>query len=1141
MTETRPGSPRRQHGPASPPTGPVGVIRAVQAPAEEADTDDLVAIVAASHLLPGLTPADFESVRSELRPVHLKAGELLFERGDESADVFVVVDGVLDASIQTITGVQQLSLLRAGDVIGEIGFLVGDVRAASVRAISDTDLVALTTEGFRHVLGEHPLAAEELAKRATERLRQTQLIEYFSTIFGVIDLEVLTGLQDLMTWMSIPAGTRLFSQGDEGDAAYLVATGRLRVLRTSDLGVEVEIGEVGRGELIGEMSLVDGEPRTSSVDAVRDTQLVRFTRSTYEELLNRYPRVGLEVAKMALRRARGAAHVVPRAQHDRRSFALVPSSPGVDMDAFAARLAEALGGEARIVTSAQIDDELRREGISQIDDDDVGALRLAYRLEELEQRHRYLIYRIDDSWTPWSRRALRWSDHVVLVADARQDPEPGPIERELWTLVTRQYHSRVSLALLHPAATVLPTGTREWLAPRAVASHHHLRQGDATHLQRLARLLSGQGTSLVLGGGGARGFAHLGVLQVLEELGTPIDMIGGTSIGSIMAVGPAMGWTAAETRANAIEAFRDLFDYTLPTTSVLRGHKITAKLAGLLGEVDIADLWIPYFCVSTNLTHARSEYHDTGSLLHAIRASIAIPGILPPVPSDGDLLVDGGVLDNVPVDEMRRRNPSGRVLAVDVAPADGPVAERDYGLSVSGFRKLFRRDESGPPNVISVMVRSSLLASVRGRQRVVDEQVADLYLDVTVDGGDLLDFSTGADIADRGADSTRAVLARWVGQEPGEVSGYVRTAPTRRSIIGADTERRRPRGAILLTLRDLQHRASRFASVVVGVSVVFTLLFLMTGLTEQFHREPRDTVAAIGAHGWLVRDGASGAFTSAATMPAETAALVRGAGAAPIVVGRHSLSGGAEPVDVVIIGFAPDALGRPDLVDGRAPVRADEVAVDETAELAIGDRTSIGSQRYTVVGRTERTTLFAGMPLVYLDLEAAQGLLYRGQPLASAVLLDAEPESIPDGFTVLAPDAIAEDAMRPLERSVSSVNLIRVLLWFVAAMIIGTMVYLSALERRRDVAVLKAIGASTRVLGTSIALQGVLVALVAAAVASVLQIVVVPVFPLAVSVPARAFLQVPALAVAVALAAGGVGLRKAIAIDPALAFSGAGS
>jgi putative ABC transport system permease protein len=346
---------------------------------------------------------------------------------------------------------------------------------------------------------------------------------------------------------------------------------------------------------------------------------------------------------------------------------------------------------------------------------------------------------------------------------------------------------------------------------------------------------------------------------------------------------------------------------------------------------------------------------------------------------------------------------------------------------------------------------------------------------------------------------------------------------------------------LLLTLRDLQHRASRFGAVIVGTSVVFALLYVMTGLTEQFHREPRDMVEALGADGWVVREGATGAFTSAATMPAGTAGDVTGADAAPVVVGRHALNDGSTPVDVVLVGFTAGTMGEPTPTEGRVPTELGEVAIDESAGLEVGDEAVLGSERYRVTGLTRETTLFAGMPAIFLPIESAQALLYRGQDLASAVLVGDGAAAVPEGFVVLAPEAVAADATRPLERSITSVNLIRILLWFVAAMIIGTMVYLSALERRRDVAVLKAVGASTVQLGTSIAVQGVLVALVAALIAGVLQLVLVPVFPLTVSVPQRALLQVPAIAVVVALVAGLAGLRSAVRTDPALAFSGAGS
>jgi predicted acylesterase/phospholipase RssA len=870
---------------------------------------------------------------------------------------------------------------------------------------------------------------------------------------------------------------------------------------------------------------------------VRDSQLIRFSVAAYQQILERYPRIGLEVAKIALHRTHERAG---RQEARPLSVVVVPATDGVDLHQFASELTAALGAGARSLTAAEIDRDLDRPGIAQIADDDVAAFRLSYHLEELQDRHRHLVYEVDPTWTTWSRRALRWADHILVVADAERDPTPGPMERELWGLLAGGHHPDVSLVLLHPSTTALPTGTVAWLEPRSVASHHHVRRGDQAHMARLARLVAGSGTAVVLGGGGARGFAHLGVLAMMEELGMPIDMIAGTSIGAIMATGPAIGWTPDQARTNAVESFRRLFDYTLPRTSLLRGERITAKLRSFLGDVDIADLWIPYFCVSTNLSHASATYHDRGSLVRAIRASIAIPGVLPPVPSGSDLLVDGGVLENVPVDEMRRRNPTGSIIAVDVAPVDGPVTDGDYGLSVSGLRTLFaRRRQVRPPSLLSTMVRSSLLASVRDRQRVVEHQLADLYLDVAVDGGGLLDFSKGAEIADSAAAATREPLARWR-EGGGDHGGYVRTTPARRSVVDP-ARRRRRRGVLLLTVRDLRHRAARFGAVIVGTSVVLTLLFLMTGLTEQFHREPRGTVAALGADGWLLRDGASGAFTSAATMPADVAAAVQGAAAAPIVVGRHSLVDPSGPTDAVVIGFAADGPGAPALVDGTLPRGPDEVVVDRTAGLAVGEVARLGDHEYVVSGRSEHTTLFAGMPLVFMELDAAQDLLYRGQDLATAVLLDGTPSEVPDGFEVLEPDAVAEDALRPLERSISSVNLIRVLLWFVAAMIIGTMTYLSALERRRDVAVLKAIGGSTQQLGASIALQGALIALLAAAIASVLQTVAAPVFPLEVVVPARALFQVPTIAVAVALLAGVVGLRTAVRTDPALAFSGPGA
>jgi putative ABC transport system permease protein len=341
---------------------------------------------------------------------------------------------------------------------------------------------------------------------------------------------------------------------------------------------------------------------------------------------------------------------------------------------------------------------------------------------------------------------------------------------------------------------------------------------------------------------------------------------------------------------------------------------------------------------------------------------------------------------------------------------------------------------------------------------------------------------------------------------------------------------------LLLTVRDLQFRASRIVTVVLGTAVVFTLLFLMTGLTEQFHREPQLTVEGLGAASWIVRDGATGVFTSAATIDAATADAVD---AEPIVAARHSVKLPAETLDIVVIGYA--GLGAPVLSEGREPATTGEIVIDASSELPIGSMAPIGPLSFEIVGLTENATLFAGMPLVYMPIGAAQELVYRGQDLATALVTATAVTELPAELIALTPAEVAADATRPLERSIASVDLIRILLWLVAAMIVGAVIYLSALERRRDFAVLKAVGASSRGLVLSLGLQSIAITLIAVAIAIGLQVMIAPIFPLTVTVPTRALLQVPAIAAVVAVLASIGGIRKVTQADPVAAFAGPGA
>ncbi len=345
---------------------------------------------------------------------------------------------------------------------------------------------------------------------------------------------------------------------------------------------------------------------------------------------------------------------------------------------------------------------------------------------------------------------------------------------------------------------------------------------------------------------------------------------------------------------------------------------------------------------------------------------------------------------------------------------------------------------------------------------------------------------------------------------------------------------------ILLTFRDLVYRKTRFVVVSVLGAVVFALLFVMTGLVEQFKLEPVDTVGTVGADSWVVPEGVSGPFTAASVLPAATIDAVEAETKADVVTSRSSLLADGEPQEVILIGHEPGGLGSPVPSTGRAARDRGELVADETTGVDIGDNVTVAGRPFEVVGTTKNTTLLAGIPVVFITLPDAQELAFRTNEVVSAVLIDGEVGAIPPGTKLMTSAEVAEDVLHPLDGAIASIDLVRGLLWIVAAIIIGAVVYLSALERQRDFAVLKAVGAPSSALLGSLALQAVLVALAAVALAAIIQIFLAPQFPLHVRVPDRAFWQLPLLAMVMALFAGAVGMRKVLRSDPSQAFSGAG-
>jgi putative ABC transport system permease protein len=346
--------------------------------------------------------------------------------------------------------------------------------------------------------------------------------------------------------------------------------------------------------------------------------------------------------------------------------------------------------------------------------------------------------------------------------------------------------------------------------------------------------------------------------------------------------------------------------------------------------------------------------------------------------------------------------------------------------------------------------------------------------------------------------------------------------------------------AWLISIRDLQWRRRRFAIAVVATALVFALGLVLSGVSASFDNEIGRTVASFGADSWLVREGSFGPFTAPSTMPAARVEAVRrlpGVRQADPVAILSATTTTPRMRDVHLIGVAPGGVGSPPVLHGQGLGRGEAVA-DEELGLGVGDRLEVNGARLRVVAVTKGQTYFAGIPTVTVGMPVAQRLGLDGRPLATAILTRGRPTTMAHGLTRLDNHDVAKDLERPIEQAKQTVSLIRLLLWAVAAAIIGAIVYLSVLERVGDFAVLKAIGVSTRHLVAALIAQAALLSLLSALLAVALEQAIAPGVAMTVEVPRYTFLTLPVVAVLVGGIASVLGLRRAVAVDPALAFAG---
>ncbi|MGE3141869.1 MAG: patatin-like phospholipase family protein [Hyphomonadaceae bacterium] len=501
--------------------------------------------------------------------------------------------------------------------------------------------------------------------------------------------EALAALEEEATWFSLPAGWQLFGAGEPADGVSFLVSGSLAAFRPLERGEHQLAGYIRPGEPVGEMAQIAHELHTNSVFAIRDSEMLKLSPAAFERLLRAHPALWERMARLMLSRARAQGRTSARAEP--KVYALIATSPTIDLTLRARALQNAL---KRIGKSACI---IGQEG---------AEMESAW-FDALEHDHDAVLLISPVADTHWFRTCLRQADRIWVLA--RADARPStPLLPQEDASPARQF-KLVDVVLLHHGSDRQAATTEEWRMACDAARLFHWNGLEDDDAARLARMIAGRSIGVVLSGGGARAYAHLGVIRALRETGLPIDVCGGTSMGAIVAACVAMGWNDEETELRIRKAFVEsnpLGDYVLPVVALTRGRRVEDRLQEHFGEALIEDLKIPFFCVSTNLATGTVRVHRTGLLRKALRATISLPGILPPVIDDG-LLVDGAVLRNFPVDVLKDIH-RGPIIGVDVA--------REISIDPEEFRNppdfagwVARHGMRSPPPIATLLMRTATL------------------------------------------------------------------------------------------------------------------------------------------------------------------------------------------------------------------------------------------------------------------------------------------------------------------------------------------------------------------------------------------------------------------------------------------------
>lgn len=466
-----------------------------------------------------------------------------------------------------------------------------------------------------------------------------------TTLFSGLSLENIDKILPHFVPVHLTQGKILFTQGDVSRDLFVLVSGKLvSLLEASSQSQEKIIGNIYPSETVGELGVISGEPRSLTVKALEESVLLRLSGAYFLELIQTIPTMAIDILKLITRRSQKTLALFSEATQT-RFIVLIPANPAVPLEKFRNNLLKYSREANCEVTTMNSDNE-----------------KILLELKHKFSHHKTTQILFVEQVTSLLLGFLEdYPAHVYLLVNGEDEPELAlPVKQLLDKTIESHTLKSWKMIVLHKNNIRRPFGTKKWLDAVNVDLHHHVGINVTEHYLRLLRFFTGKAVGIVLSSGALRGFIHLGVIKAMLRKKIPIDFICGTSIGG--AVGGMYAFAAGNYKrtlkmctlaAPTIRSSVLFKQFVWPLVSLFSDRSLTKLTMDVFGDVNIEDLWLPFFCVSSNLSLNVEKVHRTGPLWQAVRCTTSIPGIYPPVEINGQLYCDGALLNDIPADILR--------------------------------------------------------------------------------------------------------------------------------------------------------------------------------------------------------------------------------------------------------------------------------------------------------------------------------------------------------------------------------------------------------------------------------------------------------------------------------------------------------